>query len=74
MSERDTPEDRLCFELFDAKPRTKRLRRLVSGLYWLSGHLPFRQPFDWLGDRVEHFCIRDLMRQYDATYKQRSGT
>ena len=64
MSERYSPEHRLCFEIFDARPRTKRLRQLVIGLYWLSEHSLFRQPFDWLGDRTDDLCRWDLMRQY----------
>lgn len=59
--------ERLMFELFKAKKRTRRLRRLTSRLYNASDHV--KQPADWLGDRVEDLCRWDLNRQYERSAK-----
>ena len=60
----DSAEALLLFELFDAKPRTKRLRALTGWFYTMSVRTHLITIFEWLGDRTDDFCRWDLMRQY----------
>ena len=68
-----TPEDRLLFEIFDARPRTRRLKNVMLCLYVVAERGPIRQPFDWLGDRVDGFCRWDLKRQCAKASSRVSG-
>ena len=63
-----SPEHVLMFEIFEARPRTDRLRKLVTVLYTIAARTHVKQPFDWLGDRCEDLCRWDLMRQYRHMY------
>ena len=59
--------ERLMYELFKARKRTRRLRKLTSQLYTLSDRI--KQPAEWFGDRVEGICRWDLNRQYEKSRK-----
>lgn len=63
----DEGVERLMFELFKARKRTRRLRALTSQLYTLSDRI--KQPAEWFGDRVEDLCRWDLNHQYNRSKK-----
>ena len=74
----NSPEARLLFEIFDAKPRTKRLRSAVTWLYDHAERLQARRHrdglaciVDRLGDHIEDFAIWDLNRQYRRHLKDK---